>query len=379
MKVLAFATSLLCSVSAAALPAAAQVAAQQSPQEQSGMVSPLAASMREARAWMEHRVREVMPRRENEEEGGWEERVSDKTDEIMGPWMELMGREAPNWLRNIEAADRLPPHARRMAIGNANQGLAELRQRADQLAEARFQAFARLASIPQGNARDEMVHAMEVRIAAVMPRMPGDDDEVYRAKVSEEAGRVLDPYFEAMDRLEQDRVRHEANKRGGRVNIPAAERQWAERVSTVTGFERRQIETRFGLLMGRIERYNKWEAFKRENPQEAARQERLAAATEARERAQQTRLAQWQVIHQRERQCQPLPEYISGATTPEEALAIIRRTDPDAGWHPQTPRTRPLPDGRTEPAALLAIQTTEGDIALAQSFEACRNYFRMKR
>jgi hypothetical protein len=239
---------------------------------------------------------------------------------------------------------------------------------------------------PAGTARREQMLEMEGRIAALLPRPAGQDDETFQHEVSKEAERILRPYWEAMDRLEQEQARHEANMANPRIpmNIPTARRQFAERMASQMQFQQSELERRFRGFVGMVERYNQWQAFKQAHPEEAAQQEREAArrerlrlAQESRERREVERQQQWQVAHATRRVCQPLPEYIRGATNPDEALAAIRTADPDAGYRPNSSWHQVDRTGKIQEWPLVTIDTTNGPLLLAKDFQACRNWFRV--
>jgi hypothetical protein len=228
-------------------------------------------------------------------------------------------------------------------------------------------------------ARQEQLHEMERRVAALMPRPAGQDDETFRREVLKEVEGILQPYWDAMDRLAQDRVRHEANMANPPwpMNIPNARRQFAERMATQMRFQQNQIESRFRTFVAQVERFNQWQAFKQANPEEAARRTRLQLAQEAREREEVVRRQQWQVAHPARRICQPLPEYIQGATNPDQALAAIRKADPDAGYSPNASWHQTGRDSRPQERPWVTIDTTNGPVLLAKDFDVCLTWFRV--
>ena len=105
------------------------------------------------------------------------------------------------------------------------------------------------------------------------------------------------------------------------------------------------------------------------NPEPCAREQRRIAAQEARAANEERRRGSWQVMHIRQRVCQPLSEWISGAATPQDALAAIRRNDPDAEFFDAA--------GVAGGKALVSIETSGETVNLARDYGACVTGFRM--
>ena len=105
------------------------------------------------------------------------------------------------------------------------------------------------------------------------------------------------------------------------------------------------------------------------NPEPCAREQRRIAAQEARAANEERRRAQWQVMHIRQRMCQPLSEWIPGATTPQDALTAIRQRDPDADFYDAP--------GVSAGQRLVSIETSGETVNLARDYWACVAGFQM--
>jgi hypothetical protein len=265
---------------------------------------------------------------------------------------------------------------------------------------------------PLAASQREQLLEMEARVASVLPRQPSEGDAEFSERVAGWADSIVRPFFEAQERAERERARHEAYMRDPlpTMNIPVARRQFAERMTQQEQFQRQQVEQRFRLLLAEVGRYDRDEAFRREYPERAARgerppsagtwtetlaasraehrrwceanvencareQRRLAAQAEQ-ARIDEQRRAQWQVAHATRRVCQPLAEYIPGTTNPDEALAALRRVDPDADYNRSSAWRMRDESGVTRERPWVTIEMTHEQVLLAKDYAACVAWFR---
>lgn len=221
---------------------------------------------------------------------------------------------------------------------------------------------------------------MTRRVAAIMPHLPDDTPERFNADVRKQVEYIMEPFWKWRAELPVWRAAREADAdrsirgQGARVDPSYVQRVRQGVQQAVDTTEQRRVadaELRFNSFADSVRRQNEYVAWKQANPEEAARRERLAAAQTRREQEQQRRLTVWQVVHPSRRSCQPLEEAITGVTDPDQALAAIRRVDPDAGfqgsgWHGREGNVLPW----------VVIETTTEPVLLAKDYHACNSWFR---
>lgn len=216
-------------------------------------------------------------------------------------------------------------------------------------------------------------------VKAMMEPQHYADRAAFERRADEMAARALQVIWAEQDRMAREEADFQQRYRASR--FPETLGRWREeherKMRRAYGTLRsnvhnalRYVEYQIGQDRASFERTRAWEEFKRDNPEEYARRERLAAAQAQREAAHQARLQGWQVVHIRENVCQPIADVFPGATNPDQVLAAIRATDPDAGYEPGA-------DWRGK--GLATIETSRGLVNLAANYYAFNNIIRMLR
>ena len=238
--------------------------------------------------------------------------------------------------------------------------------------------------------RREQALNLEHDLMERMPVIAGEDEVDRRDRASAEAMRILRPQWDEEDRREAagrggaaNAVPYQRRSREGTVRLDPQQQREAEQqrhaereeaqiaANTAPGQDsfvsvyRSSWPSRTSWNDRQREIYRQHQLWCENNPDPCAREQRRIAAQEAAAAREQQRREQWQVMHIRQRTCQPLPEWIQGVNTPQEALAYIRARDPDADI-----------DGRSD-AQIVTILTSGEPVNLAHGYVACAAAFRM--
>jgi hypothetical protein len=173
---------------------------------------------------------------------------------------------------------------------------------------------------------------MEQAIAQSMPHgVPNSSAEYWRRRNAQAAVARVELDRRRTQAMESYRGQREA-ARAERERIDAERRRESEERARAANEERRRRDAEYARQQA--ERQQAYEQYLRDNPNIAERENRRAQA-EARWADEQRAVdaaERWHVVYWAGRfvPCTPVDQILPGSTSPESALALIQRTDPDA-------------------------------------------------
>ncbi|WP_120010203.1 hypothetical protein [Teichococcus vastitatis] len=222
--------------------------------------------------------------------------------------------------------------------------------------------------------RDQLA-AMIQRLRAALPQQRNEPEEVYDRRIFDVAYRSLantwsgrerrQAGIDAMQRSEAARAAQQEERRQALAREEAIAHGPGQ--ENFRSFWHGMPQASWTEQSQDLQaQYSRWCS---NNPEPCAREQRRNAAREARAREQEARKMQWQVVHAQRRLCQPLPDWLPGATTPQDALEAIRRQDPDADFDDAA--------GTAAGRPWVTIETSSEPVLLAKDFFACTQWIRV--